>query len=84
MIENKISYLNTSQTAKLLNISKTSLYRYINDKVIPYYKPKGVILFKLEEVTRWVESHRVSTIDETKTHTVNEFNAMINSWKKGF
>lgn len=68
-----ISFLNTSQTAKLLNISKTSLYRYINERVIPFYKPKGVILFNPEEVIKWVESHRVSSIEETKVKTLNEF-----------
>lgn len=67
------SNLTTTQTAKLLNISRTSLYRNINERAIPFYKQKGVILFNPEEVIKWVESHRVSSIEETKVKTLNEF-----------
>lgn len=48
-------------SAKYLGVGKKTLYRYVNERVIPFYWPDGVkkIRFRSEELDAWFESGRV-------------------------
>lgn len=57
-------YLTINQVAKMLNVSKGTVYRYVNKRLIPYMKVAGNVRFKEEDVRQWVESNRVKTDEE--------------------
>ena len=57
--------LNTTKAAELLQISKSTLYKWVSKGLVPYYKPNGKILyFKKEELENWLTKNRVPTISE--------------------
>ena len=42
--------------AKILNISKGTLYRWTSASIVPYYKPRGKTLyFAVNELLEWVK-----------------------------
>ena len=59
---NTIEFLNTSQLAKLLGLSKTSIYRLISSRSIPFYKIGHGIRFKRSDVLDYLENNRVKSI----------------------
>lgn len=63
----------TLEDASLLSgLSKSHLYKEVWKKKIPYYKPNGKLLyFDKDELTKWLLSHRVKTVDELETEAAN-------------
>lgn len=57
-------YLTINQVAKMLSVSKGTVYRYVNKRLIPYMKVAGNVRFKEEDIRQWVESNRVKTDEE--------------------
>lgn len=71
--ENQVSkpYLTTTETADYLGISKSTLYKLMSRKEIPYYKPWGkVALFKASELEALVDRTRISTAMELREQAI--------------
>ena len=59
MVEKK--YFTLKEAAKYTGYAKSTLYNYVYQNRIPYYKPsKKKLLFKQESLDKWVESSLVS------------------------
>lgn len=50
-----IEFLTTEQLAELLGISKTSIYRLISRRLIPFYKLGHNVRFKKADVLEYLE-----------------------------
>ena len=62
--------LTMGETAKLMGISKSQLYRLVCKKQIPYYKAKGngkLTYFNKDEVTKWLLHNRIKTSSEIES-----------------
>lgn len=57
--------LTSEEAAKYMGISKSYLYKLTMRQEIPYYKPKGkMVYFNRRELEQWLQSNRVSTDEE--------------------
>ena len=45
---------------KMLGISRSSLYKMTMRNELPFYKVGGKLLFKVEQITAWLEDKKVS------------------------
>ena len=62
--------LTFDETSVYTGISKSYLYKLTSKRQIPHYKPTGkLIFFKLDELERWLLSHRIGTREELKQLT---------------
>jgi excisionase family DNA binding protein len=59
---NTIEFLTTEQLAKLLSISKTSVYRLISCRLIPFYKLGHNVRFKKADVLEYLEKNCVKSV----------------------
>jgi excisionase family DNA binding protein len=57
--ENK--YINIEQLADCLSISVFTLYSWVHQKKIPYYKFGKAVRFKMQEINEWIENNRIET-----------------------
>ena len=52
--------LNVSEASEFLGISKNTLYRYIFDKEIAYYKPNNrLVYFAQEDLEQFLQRKRI-------------------------
>lgn len=57
--------LNVEETTSYLNISKSCIYKMTSNREIPFYKPKGKLLyFKRSELDEWVFKARIAPDSE--------------------
>lgn len=57
--------LTTAEAAKYMGLSKSTLYKMMMRKQIPYSQPSGkVAYFDRQELEAWLMSNRVATADE--------------------
>jgi excisionase family DNA binding protein len=59
-----MEYLNVGDVAKYLRRSKSSIYKLVMLRQIPYYKISGALLFKKVEIDQWVDSKRILNLEE--------------------
>jgi len=59
---NTIEFLTTEQLARLLSLSKTSVYRLISSRSIPFYKLGHNIRFWKNDVLEYLEKNRVKSM----------------------
>jgi excisionase family DNA binding protein len=52
-------WLRAKEAAEYLGWTRSALYKRVQSKSIPHYKVGGVLLFKTDELDRWLEEHRV-------------------------
>lgn len=57
-----MEFLNTEELARYLKISKTSVYRFITKRSIPFYKIGHNIRFKKSDVLEYAEKNRIDSI----------------------
>ena len=57
-------YLNLKSLSAYIGIPEATIYYYASKRKIPFYKPSKSLIFKKSEIDEWVESSRVSTVDE--------------------
>lgn len=57
------AYLNLQATAKRLSVSPRTLRTWIRTKRLPVHRVGGKFLFRVLEIDRWMEQHRVKTVD---------------------
>lgn len=63
-MENQKEIYTLKELAVYLNLSPRTLYQKTHKKTIPHYKVGGVIFFRLDNILKWIEEHRVPTIDQ--------------------
>ncbi|WP_083985195.1 helix-turn-helix domain-containing protein [Geofilum rubicundum] len=55
--------------SQLLGESVKTIYGRVYNKQIPFYKPGGkILLFKLDEIEKWIKAGRHSSLDEIKSN----------------
>ncbi len=60
--KNTIEFLNTNDLAELLKISKTSVYRLISRRLIPFYKIGHNIRFEKSDVLKFIQQNCINSI----------------------
>ncbi len=55
----KQTILTINEASEYLRLSKPTLYRLTSTKKIPFLKVGGKVLFKLQELTDWLDSQSV-------------------------
>jgi excisionase family DNA binding protein len=58
--------LNIDEAAKMLELSKTTIYGLVHHQLIPNYKTGKRLYFDRAELMEWVRSGRRKTIKETQ------------------
>jgi len=58
------SFLTVEGAAEYLGIKVSTIYQYTSKKILPHYKIRRKILFKVTELNEFIESHRVHTSAE--------------------
>jgi excisionase family DNA binding protein len=56
-----MGYLNLSEVASYLKMSKSTIYKWCSDGKIPYIKTGKVLLFKKDTIDSWLEQYNVPT-----------------------
>lgn len=60
-------FITAEQLALLLGESINTIYKRVQARQFPYYKPGGkALLFKVTEVTEWIRTGRKPSLDELK------------------
>ena len=58
-------FIKVPEAAEYLGYTKSYLYKLIQAREIPFYRPNGrICLFKQEELDLWIEKGRVKTNEE--------------------
>lgn len=57
-------FLSPDQLAKLLKLSKATIYRLIEKRALPFYKIGGSLRFKQNEIMEYVEKCRIKSANE--------------------
>ena len=52
-------YLNKHDTCEYLNISMSTLNKWIKQEDFPFIRVEGVYRFKIDEIEQWIEGHGV-------------------------
>ena len=76
-VDSKIP-ISINEACKLLNLSKSTLYGYCQQSLIPQYKQSKKLYFYKSELLEWINNGKVKTInelrDELKNNQKNENN----------
>jgi len=59
---NTTEFLTTDQLAELLSLSKTSIYRLISRRLIPFYKLGHNVRFKRSDVLEYLDKNCIKSI----------------------
>lgn len=61
------NYLTVEELCQALGIKKSTAYKLSSKRILPKYKPSGkIVLFKKSEVTKYIESKRIASVQEVK------------------
>lgn len=60
VIEKK--FLSPNELAKLVNVSKCSIYRLVEKRQIPFYKIGGSLRFKKEDIINYLEMSHIKSM----------------------
>lgn len=65
------SVLDIDDVALLTGLSKSHLYKLTCTHQIPYYKPKGkLVYFDRDEIEAWMKQNRVNTTAEAEQQAI--------------
>ena len=67
-------YIDLSQAASYLTLSKSMLYKWTMAKTVPHYKVGRRVVFKPEELKRWFEDNFKVKVEEYIVNQRNEKN----------
>lgn len=56
--------LTPDELADFLQISKTTVYRIIDKRLIPFYKIKGCLRFDLNDVLAYLQKNRIEPVKD--------------------
>jgi excisionase family DNA binding protein len=64
--------LNVNDLALLTGLSKSTIYKFVMEKRIPYYKNAGgkLTYFDRQEIEKWLLFKRVPTIEEAEQEAI--------------
>ena len=68
--------LTIKEVADYLNLSKSCIYGYVNEKKIPVNKRGGKLYFLREELDEWVKDGRIKTDAELEQEAKDHINAL--------
>jgi len=54
--------LTVPDLAQKIKLSTSTVYRYVSQRKIPFYKLDQAVLFREEDIDEWLESRRVEPI----------------------
>lgn len=57
-------WLTVEGAADYLGLKKSTIYAYIHERKLPYYKRGHIVRFKVEELDEWMEASRVESLQE--------------------
>lgn len=60
--ENTIEFLSTDELAVLLKVSKTSIYRLMGRRLIPFYKIGHNVRFKKSDVLEFLNKNCINSV----------------------
>ena len=65
--------LNMNDLALLTGLSKSTIYKFVMEKRIPYYKNAGgkLIYFEKNEIEKWLLFKRIPTVEEAEQEAIN-------------
>jgi len=63
--------LTLSDLSLLSGISKSTLYKMVQKRMIPHYKNAKLLYFEKNEIESYLLQNRISTNDEIETQTAN-------------
>lgn len=55
------AYLNIDETAKLINLAKSSVYGLVHQKKIPFHKVGKKLYFSKEAILQWIANGKQNT-----------------------
>jgi len=64
-------YLSLEETCEYLSLKKPTLYQYTSKHILPFYKIRRKILFKVTELNEFIENHRIKTNAEIEAEALN-------------
>lgn len=56
-----------------LNLSKSTIYKKVFNRLVPHYKREGSLFFRKSEIDSWIEEGKVETKQEILNHLPNIF-----------
>lgn len=54
--------LTPDEAAGMLRLSKASLYRLVEKRILPFYKVSGSLRFGVKDMESYLSSHRVESV----------------------
>lgn len=51
-------YLTVKELAQMLRVKVRTIYSWVENDLIPYHKPGRITIFRLDEITEWLETKR--------------------------
>jgi excisionase family DNA binding protein len=66
-------FINAEQASELLNLSKSTIYKMTMAKAIPFYKPRGRLLFCPDELIDFVKNSNSLTKFNKNEHDDDAF-----------
>jgi excisionase family DNA binding protein len=60
------TFLSPDDLAVILSISKATVYRLVDKRILPFYKVGGSLRFKTADILEHLDSVRVEPIDKCK------------------
>ena len=67
-------WMNVQEVAEYLGLKPSTIYAYVSERRIPFYKIPGsqLVKFKVSDLNAWLESGRVETAEEYLTQHQKE------------
>jgi len=62
----ELEIITPEQLGNILKISQSTVYRLVNKRAIPFYKIRGSLRFKFEDVINYLGQCRVKPANEMK------------------
>ena len=53
-------FLMVKELAQMLRVKVRTVYSWVEDNQIPYYKPGRITLFRVDEINEWLEKKRAA------------------------
>ena len=60
-------WMSVQEVAEYLGLRPSTIYQYIGERRIPYYKKGHLVRFREEEIDKWMAASRVKTAEEALT-----------------
>lgn len=64
--------LNIEGVAELLGLSVQTIYGYVAENSIPFYKPKKRLYFLKGEIVFWMQEHKEKSVSELEKDALDE------------